>query len=424
MSVSNFFLYICSFIFIYNIPFTHSPLSGSKLMIIFMIFWLTMRGKHFVIKKPVLKPVYWMIVLLLYSLGSVFLQHTGDFGLVYAEVLFLLNHVLGCLLLINIFQNCGKATIYDILHMMVVIAFVQSVIIILSMLIAPFNDFISSIAFIEGRDDLQFRYGYARGYGLAASVTYDLAVCQAFAIMFIPYLMDKTLQKKKKIFYVLATFPILFSILTLGRTGLVGVGLALIFIVKDNAKISSKTIKISLYLFATAMIGAAFLLGNDSLLIKSINTYVFEGVDKIFTIGKLQTETGGHLVNMLKGIKEWSFKTWIWGDARYSDDWRYYGHTDIGFMRDILYFGLIGAFILFIVYVHIYKIIQKKTEDRRFHFLMKLFFIFLLVAHFKGEFLLSCGTGICILLMIAFSVIFEDSEATFSEDIYIRDPFI
>lgn len=292
MKISIFILYVCSFIFIYNVPFTGSPLSGSKLMIIFMAAWLIIRSRKIVFTKNLIKIVAWMIVLLFYSLANVFLQRTGDFALVYAEILFILNHILGCVLLVNLLQTMGKSQVKDILHMLVVISFVQSIIIILSMLISPFNTFISRIAFIEGRDNLQLRYGFARGYGLAASVTYDLAVCQAFAIMFIPYLMQKTKNSRMKMFYILSSFPILFSILTLGRTGLIGVGLALIYIFRESIKKRSKLLKNLLYVIGLFMIiSMVFLINTDSALISSMKTYVFEGFDTLFTTGKFQTHT-------------------------------------------------------------------------------------------------------------------------------------
>lgn len=402
MKISIFILYVCSFVFIYNVPFTGSPLSGSKLMIIFMAAWLFIRSRKIVFTKKLIKIVAWMIVLLFYSLANVFLQRTGDFALVYAEILFILNHILGCVLLVNLLQTMGKSQVKDILHMLVVISFVQSIIIILSMLISPFNTFISRIAFIEGRDNLQLRYGFARGYGLAASVTYDLAVCQAFAIIFIPYLIQKTKNSRMKMFYILSSFPILFSILTLGRTGLIGVGLALIYIFRESIKMRSKLIKNLLYVIGLFMIiSIVFLINTDSALISSMKTYVFEGFDTLFTTGKFQTHTWTNLMNMWNKIYDFSLKTWIVGDARYTDGARYYMRTDIGVMRDILYFGIIGCVLLVVEYLVIYKTIKNNAPDRQFVFMIQLIFIFLMVAHFKGEFLLACGTGICMVLVIA-----------------------
>lgn len=406
MSISIVILYSCSFIFIYNIPFTGSPLSGSKLMIIFMIIWMAAKRKELVFRRKWLVPVGWMIVLILYSVADVQLQRTEDYGLVYSEILFVINHILGCLLLINIFAHYGKANIYDILHMMIVISFAQSIIIVLSMLIPAFNNLISSIGYIEGRDFLQFRYGYARGYGLAASVTYDLAVCQAFAIMFLPYLIQKTRNTRRKIFYFTASFPILFSIFTLGRTGLVGVGLSLVYIL-GTTKFNLNSIKMLLYVAVVAIIGAVLFLHSDSSLLSSLSTYVFEGFDSFLSTGRLETHTGTNLLNMLKKAQEFTTNTWWIGDARYVEGIHYYMRLDIGILRDILYFGLTGSFLLAIEYFSIYKIMTKKVYDKQFVLLVRLLFIFLAVAHFKGEFLLSCGTGICMILMTAMAADYE-----------------
>ena len=93
-------------------------------------------------------------------------------------------------------------------------------------------------------------------------------------------------------FYILSSFPILFSILTLGRTGLIGVGLALIYIFRESIKMRSKLIKNLLYVIGLFMIiSIVFLINTDSALISSMKTYVFEGFDTLFTTGKFQTHT-------------------------------------------------------------------------------------------------------------------------------------
>lgn len=84
----------------------------------------------------------------------------------------------------------------------------------------------------------------------------------------------------------------------------------------------------------------------------------FEGFFSIFESGEWQTSSNDHLKTMIHWPE--TFKTWVIGDGYFSSPWSdpnylgdvegaYYMNTDIGYLRFIFYFGLIGlgAFCLF-----------------------------------------------------------------------------
>jgi hypothetical protein len=58
-------------------------------------------------------------------------------------------------------------------------------------------------------------------------------------------------------------------------------------------------------------------------------------------------------------------KTFFVGDARYSyDEIFYYGDTDSGYMRPILFFGLIGFVLLLFYFFRIVSFVYKKNQLR------------------------------------------------------------
>ena len=78
-----------------------------------------------------------------------------------------------------------------------------------------------------------------------------------------------------------------------------------------------------------------------------------------------------------------SIKTWLIGDAHYNmGEERFYKGTDIGYMRMIFYFGVVGmAFMIMFNYL-MYKMMKKVVCQKS---LPLLFLMLYFVLNFKGE---------------------------------------
>lgn len=394
------------FIFLYNVPFTYSPISGSKLVILILIIMMMSRHKYLYLENQWRYPVIGMLILILYSMINVFVQQTGDYNLVYAEILFILDHFLGGVLFFNLLRydlNCDKD---DMLELMVTVAFVQAIIIILSLIFPFINQIIDGIAHLPERQRIYQDYNHARGFGLASSIVYDLAIIQAFIMMIIVYLLNKPMSDSRRMKYYIKYIILFISVLLTGRTGLIGVIFSVmmfIFARLTSPKLTTKQILLYILSIIIVIGGITFFLASSNASITAMREYVLEGFVSSSRRSGFRTGTGEQIftqyLNMFNDLEP---KTWIYGDARFiSEDGRhYYKNNDLGIFRDINYFGIVGCILLIFVYLLMYRKIMNVSKDKLYKLFVFLSAILFLCAHFKGEFLLSCDMAIDFMILI------------------------
>lgn len=395
------------FIFLYNVPFTHIPLSGSKIIIIILAFMMISKQKPLYLESQWRQPIIYMLFLLVYSFVNVIFQQTGDYNLVYAEILFIVDHFFGSILFFNLLtRDLEYRKKEDVLDMIITVAFVQAIVIVLSFMFPFVNQVVGWIAYLPQRQKIYLDYGYARGFGLASSIVYDLSVIQAFSMMIIVYLLNKEISKKRKRGYYTKYVIIFTSVLLTGRTGLIGVAFSIFmffYIRLKKTKLSIKQILNYFMSIALIIVGTIFFLTSSTPSVIAMREYVLEGFDSDERYSGFRTGTGEQIFSHYLGMfDELERKTWIYGDARFvSEDGRhYYRRNDLGIFRDINYFGLIGCFLLTLVYWTMLKKVLKSTNDKSYKLLMILSALLFLCAHFKGEFLLSCDMAINFMILV------------------------
>ena len=405
----SLWLYILAFLFIYNVPFTGIPISASKIAVVVFILCVLLKyaeGKKIKYNRVELHLLVIAIGLLLFSLMIMLVNGTNDTSIVYACVLLVVNHMFGSFLLVKICKEKGILTLENMMKLIIVLAVTQSVIIILMMVWEPFYDFFSNLAYLPTRDSIKARYNGARGYGLAMSITYELGVVQSFSAMFLAYFM----QEKRKAYHVLAYLLIVVSILVTGRTALIGVILSIVYLLMTDSKAQKKGMRTFLILgLAGGLIVFCMVsFGDENSVIVSLEDYLFEAINNYKLTGKFGTSTGSNLVKMFESMKEYSVKTWLIGDGRYKGEGLlYYGHVDVGFLRHILYFGVIGCAVLLGFYGYIYYKGSKLVKNSRLKVMWNLLFIYIMLAHIKGDFLLGCSMGISIVLILFYTFVEE-----------------
>src|SRR5690606_3128578 len=77
--------------------------------------------------------------------------------------------------------------------------------------------------------------------------------------------------------------------------------------------------------------------------------------------------------------------TWFFGDGQFVNaDGSYYKHTDVGFLRLIYYFGLIGTFAYFIMQYKMVKYLKIIVPRGNFRYMFMTIFVWILILNFKG----------------------------------------
>lgn len=196
----------------------------------------------------------------------------------------------------------------------------------------------------------------------------------------------------------------------ISRTTIVGVFIALIYAIYIGVLGSSSSIRrvvYSLILVLAFCIPLLMILYRIDARFHDYMRFGFEGFFSLFETGRWETNSNNILKNMI--VFPDNLKTWIIGDGYFDNPYHtdpyyigertggFYMATDIGYLRFIFYFGLIGlfAFITFFIRLVI-------TLNRRFP-ADKNMFIFLLLLNFIVWFKVSTDIIVVFALFLCVS---------------------
>ena len=195
------------------------------------------------------------------------------------------------------------------------------------------------------------------------------------------------------------------SIFLTGRTGFLGILLGLLIIVIPTNFYEIPFFKMLKFFFKILII----VLPLFFLLKSFIPTTVLEIVEKRvlpWAFEMFQNDSQGSLEtassNELKGMYYMPpLKTALIGDGFYVspyDNTRYYMDTDAGYMRHILFYGILGCSLMVTLYIVIFYHMFKFSNSLNSSPSVKIFVIFLCVyffiSHIKGDLLLGADMPI------------------------------
>lgn len=201
-------------------------------------------------------------------------------------------------------------------------------------------------------------------------------------------------DKKKCMLYEKVFLCFVFCLISIvgmmmARTTLVGILMAIAFVIfKSNMwklKIKISSIKLVLSMFVVLCAFSLFVMNfsyevKTSLLVAY--DFGFELINSYTQTGQLETASTNAMFRMY--IFPSLFKTWVIGDGLWMDSFgRFYMHTDIGFIRMIFYFGIVGL-ISFIVFqsVSIFAVYRNNKYLGKIPFI--LIFVYFFVLNLKG----------------------------------------
>lgn len=176
----------------------------------------------------------------------------------------------------------------------------------------------------------------------------------------------------------------------IARTTIVGVGLSIACVMitfRPNSVSNSffRLLRVALVVLLVALPLSVYLY-NNSLQFHELSRFAFEGFFNLFEKGEWQIDSNDKLKTMI--VFPDNAKTWIIGDGYfinpyYSDPTYvgyqpggYYMGTDIGYLRFIFYFGLIGLIAFSIFFVTSAKVCVAKLPE------YKLLILFILLLGF------------------------------------------
>ena len=194
----------------------------------------------------------------------------------------------------------------------------------------------------------------------------------------------------KMLYFGLYLFVSLVGMM-MARTTIVGVFLSVILTIKYYSFDSKFFIKSILFILFLVFIAEIFMIYETKIFDEELGVlfnFAFEMFINQYNNGNISTASTDVLFSMWE-IFPTTIKTWMIGDGlRVGRDGVYYMHTDVGYLRDVFYFGLIGTIFLFIYYCQSIKkcIIKSGFLGNKSRFVYSLFMVYLLLINAKGNF--------------------------------------
>ena len=117
--------------------------------------------------------------------------------------------------------------------------------------------------------------------------------------------------------------------------------------------------------------------------------WVFDLFIKYFETGSTESSHSFNSLNEMYDNVQISEHEWIIGSGMYMEpSGRYYGHVDAGYLRQILYWGIMGTLVSLAYTLKIFQFSwDKSSEDKNQHLFILTIIIYTLIVHYKGDLL-------------------------------------
>lgn len=351
--------------------------------------------------KPFKIFTFSIIIIFLYSTFVILIFGVNDVSFLFSKILQLFY--ISLLLPIIYFLSEKGLEQKDIILAIILVFFIQSIIQILAIVFPIVSDFVGWFQYEDARE-VALSFGGVRGNALSANLFFGLSASYGLSIMLCGYYLIVS-DSNRNIVSIASVFIFLGGLLT-GRTFYLGCIFSLfLFLLTPNPKFSLVSrcrflISRTLLLAVVSIILFHFLPNNLGF---KIYNFAFEFIINLSDSGNLQTKSTDRLLEML-AINIGGVKDFLFGYGTYTSfDGLYFMHTDVGYLRNILFFGAIGTF--FLVFLFIYWCVVSFSIHNYKYFKG---FVFLLVfycgiLHIKGEvFFHMHMISVLIMLLVSF----------------------
>lgn len=404
MKIRTLFVYFCLFVFIYEVNFVFIPFLTSKQLMeaLGIIMFFSDRKVRGSIKKyfGIFLSAALLIVIAFFSI----LVNGGGQWMYHMVLVSVILNFFGAFFVCRVSHGIIKS-FDDLLKAIVICVLFQCILAILFKAIPPLYNLAYSIVWSDGvTDNVEYSIeSLYRLVGLGNAVAFSVLPTAGLGMLSCAYLVVKS---KGRVFYkyCIILFFITCGTFLITRTSLLLSALSIGYIILSLYR--SHRIK---YIFKMLVLIGAFLSVVLTTAIIVLPSDMYLWAFEVFLNmqeGGSGTETGtGKLLYSMATETQFTSMTYVIGDAMYTNpSGGYYGGADIGYYRQIYYYGFIG--LLFFLALH-YRIIKKcmlkcKDKDSKRFFLF-LFFCLLIIL-MKGDIVIA-PLFLFLLVMMDYSIV-------------------
>lgn len=259
----------------------------------------------------------------------------------------------------------------------------------LVLLVPQLREFWNSVIYVTDRNsDLEDSVLYYARYGLQGFSGFRHAFLSAMSVLFCSLIYVMNTKANRSCRYLIKYFILsLIGCFIYGRIGVASILFASPFLLLFMA---IELRKFSLLLIMTSVILVTFILIyiyiDDVVELSPVFSWILEPIVNLAHNGELTAKSTQHLESMYFMPHD---KTILIGDGLYTNlDGSYYMHTDVGFMRPLLYHGIFPLVFYYVVGFLPLLIIYLKTRVIPLLYLVSIVVV-IAVFESKGEILFS-----------------------------------
>lgn len=399
--LARVFLQLSVFLYIYSVPLRGLPFGmGSRVLftvlgfMLLFVNYIWLPGRHIKIKKDVLFIWLALIIFISWSLLSIFVNQTRDLSIIKYTNSWVLIMIAGYFIVWLIGKVHKQVNFNLIANYIIMAVFMQACISLLMFIVPPFQQVMNQLQQLDFATEK--KYGDSQGIRLLGfgSTFFTSGIVNGYCLI----LIAATIKYFKPTYRKLLLYVFLFVFITLigimmARTTLIGLVMALVILFfplalarKSLSRISLRFVGIFGQVIICLMLIYLFLPIQTKETINSAGEFGFELFINYVQGEGLTSASTDELKTMY--IFPSDVKTYLIGDGRFVDPvdpLLYYKETDIGFLRLLYYFGIIGI-ILFLIIQFVLAMIGIRNYGRKGY--IKLFFamtfLYMLTLNLKG----------------------------------------
>ncbi|MBR3513571.1 MAG: hypothetical protein IKO12_04030 [Bacteroidaceae bacterium] len=305
----------------------------------------------------------------------------------------------------------GRCSWVLVINYLTVVCVVQCFIALAMDLNKPLKLFINSIALQE---DLVFKGGVHRLYGIGCAL--DVAGSRFAAVLImILFLLANTKVKKRWYEYLIYLLAFVFIAIAgnmIARTTLLGllIGFAYLGIatLRQDTSMKHNYTRLWKWFFGVLVVAVPFAVHsyNTNPQIRKNMRFGFEGFFNYFEKGRFSYDSN----ETLRSMYVWpdNAKTWIMGDGYFNNPKvvdpyytgevteGFYKNTDVGYLRFIYYFGVIGLLVFSFYFIEVGRTCMHRFPRQRVMFLLLLCLHFMVWAKVSTDLFLCFAPFLCL----------------------------
>lgn len=391
------FSHFLIFFYVYSVKFIFLPL-GTRVILgvmgfLLVSFNLLRRYSNLSVELKYLKYLFSLILLIPISILSNVINSTDDYEFVRYVVSIIVINLAAYFVVHVLIKLNPKLNFENLAYIVVNAVLFQSLLAMLMFLSLPFKDFIYSLQSISVGDIEKLnKVNEFRLIGFG-SYFFGAGVIHGFALILIAACLvnGNSISKKFNLLFALKFVIVLSVGMMMARTTIIGAFLAFALLLTPQKPFSCifnfdlfrtkfKFVFYSLALPLLLMILLYITIPQMGNLFEPLFYFVFEAFINYFESNSFESESTNHLMKMYVFPDE--FSTWMIGDGLWTaiNGVDYYMGSDVGYVRLLFYFGLLGTFIYLITHFYLIKSVFGQISN----LLFLIFSLYFIALNLKG----------------------------------------